>query len=160
MTGEVECVYAWLGERCEVILTPALDDDLCLTHRLTAIVPNSPRGDMRDPDDLAAWFRAFEFAGVVRRSGADNRQLRRLAAYGIHSAFRDTYRDALDQAIADGLTPMAFGTRGLFRRAASHALADTMLSLPCCIHLHPAFSPLRAVVEPSGTGRPPDEREA
>ncbi|SDH44188.1 hypothetical protein [Agrococcus jejuensis] len=123
VNGDVGCVQARLGEWCEVMLTPALDHDLCLSHRLPAIVPNPPCGDASDPSDLAAWFRAFEFAGVVRRSGAVNRQLRRLAAYGIHSAFRDAYRDQIDHAIADGFRPSAFGTRALSRRAASHALA-------------------------------------
>lgn len=121
VTGAFGCVLGWAeGEWCEVMLTPAREHDLCLTHRYDAIVPNPPRGDMYEASDLAAWFRALESAGTVRRSSHADRRLRRLAAYGIHSAFRERYAVVIAEAVAAGIDPNGFAMRALYRRAASH----------------------------------------
>lgn len=95
---------------------------MCLTHRRAAIVPNLPRGDAADPADLAAWFQALSFAWVVRGTSLDMVRIRRLARYGVHSAFVARFGDVIDDAV--GMTPYDYGMRALMRKAGSHALIE------------------------------------
>lgn len=127
VAGPFGCATAWVAsdERgCDVMLTPAVEHDVCLTHRRAAIVPSLPRGDAHDPADLAAWFRALSFAWVVRGSSLDVARVVRLARYGVHSAFGAHFGEVIDEAIAAGMTPNDYGMRSLMRKAGSHVLID------------------------------------